>query len=111
MRHEFKPGEMAVIVGAKRRPDVIGKVVQLVELLQPGQEAAQPVAGTLFTNSEDEPVWLVTGDTLEGHVGAGGAVCPSEGIGASFPRFLMPLRGDDEHDDLVTSTPRQAVTV
>ena len=102
MKHEFKPGDLAMIVGARRRPEAIGKVVELIELLQPQQAAAQIIDGTRFVNSDDEPCWLVTGDTLRADAITCGVPHKVIGVGMSAPRFLMPLRGD-EHDDLITT--------
>lgn len=84
---QFKAGDLALIVGARRRPESIGKVVELIEYLPPGQEG-EYVSGNRgpFTNADDESTWLVLGD-----VSSFGDL---PGVALVAPRFLMPLKGE-----------------
>ncbi|VVN78933.1 hypothetical protein [Pseudomonas fluorescens] len=89
MSHNFKPGDLALIVGARRRPDAIGKVVELVEYLHPGQEGSFLFNNRgPFTNGDDEATWLVVGD-IEAF-----SFTDLAGLALVSSRYLMPLRGD-----------------
>ena len=89
MSHNFKPGDLALIVGARRRPDAIGKVVELVEYLHPGQEGSFLFNNRgPFTNADDEATWLVVGD-IEAF-----SFIDIHGLALVSPRYLMPMRGD-----------------
>lgn len=90
-RNELKPGDMALII-ASVDAEEIGRVVEAVELLQPGESAqwVDPVDGLRPGYSEEGvgPAWLVVGDvrTLDGDYG----YCLYD------PKHLMPLRDDGD---------------
>ncbi|MFR0673144.1 hypothetical protein ACLUUI_05855 [Enterobacterales bacterium AW_CKDN230030176-1A_HGKHYDSX7] len=89
MSHQFKPGDLAMIVGACSVPENIGKVCELVELLAPEQisEWIDPRDGCSVQNGDDEAGWLVIGEDILSANGEAGHVL-------AMPRHLMPLRGD-----------------
>lgn len=89
MSHQFKPGDLALIVGAFTRAENIGKQCELLELLGPEQvsEWRDPSDGCQVQNGSTEPGWLVIGDGIVSYNGEDGFVIAD-------PRHLMPLRGD-----------------
>lgn len=107
MKHEFKSGDPAMIVGAFNVPANIGMTCELVEHLQPEAISTwvDPSDGCRVQNAAEGPGWLVVGDGLTSYCGTPGWVLAHE-------RHLMPIRGDEDPDaQLATSAPRQAVTV
>lgn len=89
MSHQFKPGDLALVVACKI-PELIGKVVELVEMI--------PAGGTTKTgdreweNKTNDAAWLVTGPgllclTVKGNV-------EPDTFTSIAERKLMPLRGD-----------------
>lgn len=88
MNHNFKPGDMALVVGFRVTPVNMGKVVELVEFLRSGAESAwkHPELGTV-QNSTGRDLWLVAGDSLV-TVDFGAIGCA-----VIHERYLMPLRG------------------
>lgn len=97
MRHNFKPGDPALIVGSRlgKSPN-IGKSVELIQLVVPGGRFITP-DGFERGSGVDYPVWLVVGEGLvattisDRQVCCGGACLIQE-------RYLMPLRGDFTHE-------------
>ena len=89
MSHNFKPGDLALIVGAHTTPENIGKVCELVQLLAPEQVSTwrDPNDGLRIQNSDDGSAWLVIGEGLK-------SWCGSSGWVMADPIHLMPLRGD-----------------
>ena len=89
MSHNFKPGDLAMIVGAYTLSENIGKVCELVELLAPEQISAwtDPIDGVRVQNGDDGNAWLVVGDGLVSWCGARSWVMAD-------PIHLMPLRGE-----------------
>lgn len=79
MSHEFKPGDLALVVGAIELPEDVGLTVTLVEHLFPGQAASCPKCPGEICDT-DEPAWLV-----DHH---------DETLSLKRSRHLMPLRGD-----------------
>lgn len=89
MSHNFKPGDLVLIVGATTDTKNIGKMAELVELVPPLTFSCF-VLPQGFRAFHDEPdaCWLLAGDSLIQED-------PScNGFGIRSPRFLMPLRGD-----------------
>jgi len=89
MSHNFKPGDLAMIVGAFNVPSNIGQSCELIEHLQPDaiSDWIDPGDGCRLQNSAGSPAWLVVGDGLRSWCGASGWTLADE-------RHLMPLRGD-----------------
>ena len=86
MSHQFKPGDLALIVNCEE-PSNIGKCVELVELVQPG--AMYRAGRFLIENTSGVPVWHVVGEVISpcnAHVVVGHA--------QKVESRLMPLRGD-----------------
>lgn len=106
MNHQFKPGDLAMIVGAFNVTSNIGMSCELVERLEPEQISTwvDPNDGSRIQNATGQPGWLVVGDGLTSYNGDAGWVLAGE-------RHLMPIPGDENPDaHLATSAPRQAVT-
>lgn len=89
MNHQFKPGDLAVIVGANSLTQNIGKQCQLREFVVRGDHYVAP-NGVVYRH-DDVPCWTLVGDGLV-------AVVEDEvadlGFGIHEPRHLMPLLGD-----------------
>ncbi|WP_426113540.1 hypothetical protein [Pseudomonas sp. DSP3-2-2] len=89
MSHQFKSGDLAMIVGAFNVPDNIGQQCELIEYLRLEDISAwvDPADGRRVQNAADGPAWLVVGEGLKSWCGSTGWVLADE-------RHLMPLRGD-----------------
>lgn len=94
MSHQFKPGDLALIVGASRFPENIGAVVELV--------AYVPASGIYKSGGEllraERDAWQVAGESV---VGAcrdllTGQIRRTPGHGIVNPAHLMPLHGEPE---------------
>jgi len=88
--HQFKPGDQALIVGARNYPSNIGKTCELIEFLGVEQVSTwrDPCDNLRVRNATGEPCWLVVGD------GVFSGAKDSDGAALALPRHLMPLRGD-----------------
>lgn len=95
MSNQFKPGDSALIVGARRYVSNIGKTCELVELLDIDQISLwiDPQDNRPIHNASGLPCWLVTGEDLES------GIEHTEGAALCLERHLMPL-----HDE---SSPEQ----
>lgn len=93
MSHNFKPGDLAMIVGAYNVPDNIGKQCELIEYLRVEEISGwvDPSDGLRIQNSAGGPAWLVVGEGLKSWCGCTGWVIADA-------RHLMPLRGDFTHE-------------
>lgn len=112
MKHEFKPGDMAMITGALTEggEQNIGKTVELLQIVKCGEKLKAD--GVLY-HAVSGDCWIVAGDELVSRCNDGAGREWFEVKPRCFPleRFLMPLRGDENPDaQLATSAPRQAVT-
>lgn len=89
MNHNFKPGDLAMIVGAFCLPQNIGKTVVLEELLGDGQISAwrDPADGCHIHNTAGSAGWIVIGEGLS-------SWCGGDGWCLVDSKHLMPLRGD-----------------
>lgn len=89
MNHQFKAGDLAIIVGANSLTQNIGKQCQLREFVESGDCFVAP-NGMVYWH-DDVPCWTLVGDELA-------AVLDGEvvhiGFGVHEPRHLMPLRDD-----------------
>lgn len=80
MAHQFKPGDLAVIVGAIDRHEDVGRVVEVVRLVYPGDRMPEwswdsPVM------TAPHPLWLAD---------------LGECLTLKREEFLMPLDGDSD---------------
>lgn len=92
MSHQFKPGDLALIVGASRFPENIGAVVELVAYV-PASGIYK--SGGALLRAEGES-WQVAGESV---VGAyrdqlTGQIFRTPGHAIVNPDHLMPLCGD-----------------
>lgn len=88
MNHNFKPGDLALIVGAFNAPKNIGKTCELVEYLAAGQISNWTGPdGRRVGNADDGEAWIVIGEGIEGWG-------DSKGWALVDHKHLMPLRGD-----------------
>jgi hypothetical protein len=90
MTNNFKPGDSALIVGARNYPENIGKTCELVELLPPSAVSVwlDPEDGRPVANASGFICWLVIGDGLIS------GIENTQGACLAMPSHLMPLRGD-----------------
>ena len=86
MGNQFKPGDLAVIVGFRFNPENLGKACELIEFLEPGKLSiwVDPTDGCRLRSGTDEPCWIVVGETI------------ANGSALVAPRHLRPLRGEFE---------------
>ena len=93
MSHNFKPGDLALIVGAHTLPENIGKTCELIEMVLPEQVSAwrDPQDNLRIQNGDVDVAWIVTGEGLNSWCGGSGWVLAD-------PLHLMPLRGDFTHE-------------
>jgi hypothetical protein len=89
MSHNFKPGDVAVIVGANSLTQNIGKQCELLRLIVSGDMYIAP-NGAVYQH-DDVPCWVVVGEGLF-WIADGDPVLGDFGV--HEPRHLMPLRGD-----------------
>ena len=93
MSHQFKSGDMVVIVGANSLTQNIGKCGELREYVAPGDIYLAP-NGCMY-RQEDVPCWTISDEGLA-------AVIDEEiayfDFGIHEPRHLMPLRGESAPD-------------
>lgn len=85
---KFKEGDLAIIVGCHASDANLGKVVELIQRLMPGEPYCDP-AGYMRRCAPDMPGagWLVQGnDFISGYSG--------ECWGLINERHLMPLKGE-----------------
>lgn len=90
MSNQFKPGDLALIVGANVLIQNIGKVVELSQLVRNGDIYVGP-NGEVFRHSDCE-CWVVRGDDVQ--FLADDEV--SHGFGLCEPRHLMRIPGDSQ---------------
>lgn len=90
MNHQFKAGDLALIVGARKCPQNIGLTCELVEFLEVGQVSAwrDPADNRPVVNGADAPCWLVVGDGLASGIEQTTGAC------LVLRPHIMPLRGD-----------------
>jgi hypothetical protein len=90
MNHQFKPGDLALIVQAHREEN-IGKTVELVRF---SQERWVPYGDDGYTanNSQMVPCWVVNGDIVTDQDFQGENVSVKQAV--ALECHLMPLRGD-----------------
>ena len=104
-RDELKPGDICLIIGARRVMSNIGKTGKLVQLVHPGDTLKAPDGRTIVYGS-DEAAWLVRGAPLCS-ITFGGRVC--EGFALCDAHHLMKLKGDKEQPrELATDRVREA---
>lgn len=89
MGHEFKPGDLALIIkGQKGHENNIGKVVNLCFMVA-DQESYSAPGGYVQTNCSGSLVWVVQADCLTNP-------SPWTGWAQCAPENLMPLKGDEQ---------------
>lgn len=91
MAHEFKPGDLALIVGAFNVESNIGKSCELLEYLLPEaiSQWVDPSDGMRIQNAAEAAGWLVVGEGLTSYCGTAGWVLAD-------PVHLRPLKGDEQ---------------
>lgn len=93
MAHELKAGDLALIVGAHRLPDNIGKTCTLLRFVRKDEFYSLP-DGTRAKALNCS--WLIEGDGITGITRnlITGEIKEIGGSALVDPRHLMPLRGD-----------------
>ena len=104
MQHQFKVGDLALIVGARKVTENIGKVCELVEFLEVDQisEWHTPGNDRPIHNLGPVSAWIVIGDDLVSFAGNAGYVAVRES-------HLIPLKGDQSPTQTNTETPKEVV--
>jgi hypothetical protein len=92
--NQFRPSDLALIVGANSMFQNIGKACELVQLVVPGERYTAP-NGITYEHA-DPACWVVTGDGLCRWY-EDGTVEQSD-WGLCEPRHLRPLGGDFQPD-------------
>lgn len=92
MSHNFKPGDLALIVGAIRFPENIGAVVALVAYV-PASGLYKSASGICMAEGDS---WEVVGDSIVGAYRKRftSEVVRTPGHAIVDPAHLIPLRGD-----------------
>ncbi|MCP3791580.1 hypothetical protein F477_03627 [Pseudomonas sp. URIL14HWK12:I3] len=93
MSHQFKPGDLALIVKA-HHPENIGKVVELIRFDDGELIDHLPYADTYTENPDRLRCWLVLGEITVTRVAGEGLGLRTNTTAAFLERHLMPLRGD-----------------
>ncbi len=84
---KFKAGDLALIVDCYRHTESLGKVVELIQLLMPGERFVDPDGKQrMLSESEGGAGWLVCGSDYRSYLGDRFGVCDE--------KHLMPLKGD-----------------
>lgn len=93
MSHQFKPGDLAIIIAAQVMVQNIGACCELVSWLNHGDDYVAPNGRESFNSGVAG--WLVVGDSVVGRaMSAGGVIEETPGFGIVKDEWLMPLRGD-----------------
>lgn len=90
MSHNFKPGNLALIVNAKKTEN-IGRVVELVRFTD--EEIIRSPDGGVFGNPDRLACWVVSGEALKNTRARDGWVS-FDSYGAVEEKNLIPLQGD-----------------
>lgn len=110
MKHEFKPGDQAIIKQCKTWPPAVGRCVELIVAVPSGEDVIHD--GRLFRNTSGGVSWLISHpDGFPIHSNAFGLLKGMTDPVALFrERLLMPLRGDEDPDaTLATERPSELV--
>ena len=93
MRHNFKPGDLVLIVGSES-PDSpnVGMAAELVHMIFPGDRFTAPDGRPAMNVSEKES-WMLSAPGLLAR-NSDGAWIDRGGIAFTQEHHLMPLRGD-----------------
>lgn len=88
MSHQFKQGDLALVIASPRKDNPnVGRCVELLCLVLPGEKVQMP-SGHYLQNVSDRPAWMCYAPGLVmGYLDAGG-------IDLILPERLSPLRGD-----------------
>ncbi|MGN8346342.1 hypothetical protein ACLEJQ_22335 [Pseudomonas sp. SMV71] len=86
MKHNFKPGDLAIIVGCRINPEDIGKLVELSERVLLNGYFTTPSGWRVFSASPGT-CWVVLSENIASYGGDHGWALVDE-------KHLMPLRGD-----------------
>lgn len=90
MSKNFKPGDLALIVGCFSSPVNIGKCVELVIAVQPGEMTK--FNNETWFNDASEVSWIVHGEFLKTRK-LNGSYTDSQ-FALTCGSYLMPLHGD-----------------
>lgn len=94
MSHQFKPGDLALIVNSKIVEN-IGRVVELVRSTDAG--IIKTPCGGYVANPDRLACLIVAGEALKAKRVLDGAASLNS-FGAVAEKNLMPLRGDFQHE-------------
>ncbi|MBD8680317.1 hypothetical protein [Pseudomonas sp. CFBP 13719] len=106
MGHQFKPGDLALIVKA-HHPENIGKVVELIRFDDSELIDHLPFADTYTENPGRQPCWLVLGEITITRVAGEGLGLRTNTTAAFLQSHLMPLSKDSEPEQQKTKEAEQ----
>lgn len=104
MQHQFKAGDLVMIVGANSLTQNIGKQGELREYVVEGDIFLAP-NGKMYRHC-DVPVWTIRGEGLAANIDDETVY---DDFGIHEPRHLMPLKGDQSPTQTNTETPKEVV--
>lgn len=106
MKGELKPGGLALVVGCVRNPINIGKCVELIQFVNPGEYFKDDLGNTgRMIDTDVKGAWLCFGDVHRVD-GAGNVYKSGHTLTAS--EHLMPLDGDP--DEIETKEKEKELT-
>lgn len=91
MTNNFKPGDLAIIVNARVRHELIGCVVELHQRIAPNERYKAPGETAHNRNTSDNHSWVCLGECFNF---AEGSEFGGNGWAQVSEKHLMPLRGD-----------------
>jgi len=89
MSHNFKAGDLALIINDNRFSENIGRCVELRFLVAQDEIYISQETGSFIKNTSGSPVWIVEGKGLRSDVFKNGWC-------QKAPHNLIPLKGDFE---------------
>jgi len=84
--HNFKPGDLALVVGFTKSSSLLGKVVEVSQRICPGHTFKGPDGMDRLLRGTN-PCWIVVGENIV-------SIDGNRGWAAVCEHNLMPLRGD-----------------
>ena len=105
MQHQFKAGDLALVIGSDHEPCNAGKVCELVIFLTHGDVVPNPNCPSTLAEYDDPGVqrWLVKGESIQND-----SDDPRDkGLDVLLPEHLMPLKGDQSPVQTNTETPKE----
>lgn len=93
MQNQFKPGDLALVIGSDHEPSNVGRACELIAFLSHGDVVPNPNHPETLAEYDDPGVqrWLVRGDQIQNDSDDPRDV----GLDVLMPEHLMPLKGTE----------------